>query len=109
MAQLIHYHYTDSFHYSDIKAMDSSGILFVNGLSIFFEECAKNFARSYPEERGTCIAECSASADPPYFEFFTCGKSMVLLFDGLGRDTQQTFRLFRQRLENYGYIAYSLS
>ena len=108
MAQLIHYHYTDSFSYSDIKDMDASGILFKNGLSIFFEECSRNFGRIYPEERGRCVAECSASANPPYFEFYTYGKSMVILFDGLGRDAKTAFSQFRHRLENYGYSIYDL-
>ncbi len=109
MAQMIHYHFTDTFSFSDIKDMDESGILFDNGLSIFFEECRKNFSRVYPESSGTCIAERCASANPPYFEFYTCGKSMVILFDGLGRDTQQKFTEFQHKLERYGFSTYDLS
>ena len=109
MAQMIHYHYTDTFSFSDISAMDSSGILFENGLSIFFEECRKNFARVYPEGSGTCIAERSSTADPPYFEFYTCGKSMRLVFDRLGKDTQREFNAFKQKLERFGYSTYDLT
>ena len=101
MAQMIHYHYTDTFSYADIKDMDASGILFENGLSIFFEECRKNFSRVYPER--------SSTANPPYFEFYTCGKSMVILFDGLGRDTMREFQDFSRRLTSYGYSTYDLT
>lgn len=109
MAQMIHYHFTDTFSYSDISAMDSSGILLESGVSIIFEECQKNFARVYPESRGTCIAERSSTAYPPYFEFYTCGKSMVIAFDRLGKDTQREFSAFQQRLMSYGYTTYDLS
>lgn len=109
MAQMIHYHFTDTFSFDDISAMDSSGILFENGLSIFFEECQKNFARVYPESSGTCIAERNSTAYPPYYEFYTCGKSMVIRFDRLGRDTQREFNAFGQKLRSFGYTTYDLS
>ena len=109
MAQMIHYHYTDTFSYADIKDMDASGILFENGLSIFFEECQKNFSRVYPEGSGKCIAERSSTVNPPYYEFYTCGKSMVILFDGLGRDTMREFNDFHRRLVGYGYSTYDLT
>ena len=108
MAQMIHYHFTDTFSYADISAIDNSGILFENGLSIFFEECRKNFSRVYPESRGNCIAERSATANPPYFEFYTCGKSMVILFDRAGKDTQREFVEFQRRLERFGFTTYDL-
>ena len=109
MAQMIHYHYTDKFFYSDIKDMDASGILFDNGLSIIFEECQKNFSRVYPEGSGRCIAERCIGANPPYFEFYTCGKSMMLLFDGPAKEAQRTFLDFQRRIESYGYTTFDLT
>lgn len=109
MAQLIPYHLTDTFRFSQITGIDSSGILFADGQSIFFQECAQNFSRSYPESKGRCIAERDALAEIPYFEFYTCGKSMRVIFDGLGKRTGKTFREFQQKLESFGYTTYDLS
>lgn len=109
MALLIHYHLSDTFSSSDIAGIDSSGILFENGQSIFFQECALNFSRAYPAARGRCIAERDITARPPYFEFYTCGKSMIVRFDEPGKNAQRAFREFRKRLEHYGYSTYDLS
>lgn len=109
MAQLIHYHLSDTFHYSKIAGIDNTGILFTDGQSILFQECAQNFARSYPESSGKCVAERSSIAEPPYFEFYTCGKSMIVAFDGLGKNTGRAFQEFQQKLESFGYTTYDLT
>ena len=109
MAQLIHYHLSDTYSYSQIAGIDASGILFDNGQSIFFEECYRNFSRAYPEQRGRCVAERNAAADVPYFEFYTCGKSMIVRFDGLGKHTQRAFREFQEKLKGYGMTTFDLS
>jgi hypothetical protein len=105
MAQLLPYHLSDTYSYSQVSGIDHTGILFDDGTSILFQECAQNFARSYPESRGRCIAERRF----PYFEFYTCGKSMVILFDRLGRDTMREFQDFSRRLTGYGYSTYDLT
>ena len=109
MAQLIHYHFTDKFSFDDIKAMNSSGILFDNGLFMTFEECRKNFVRYYPESSGNCIAERNVTGFPQYYEFYTCGTSMLIQFDRPGSDRQNQFRQFGQRLRSYGFTTYDLS
>lgn len=109
MAQLIPYHLSDTYSNTKITGIDDSGILFEDGQSIFFQECAQNFARSYPESKGNCIAERNAAAQPPYFEFYTCGKSMIVQFDAPGKHGQKAFREFQKRLESYGYSTYDLS
>ncbi|MBQ4465247.1 MAG: hypothetical protein II916_04720 [Oscillospiraceae bacterium] len=109
MAQLIPYHMSDTFSYSKVTAIDSSGILFDDGQSIFFQECALNFARWNPEESGKCVAERDKLADIPYFEFYTCGKSMILQFDGVRKFALKQFDDLRERLESYGYTTYDLA
>ncbi len=109
MAQLIHYHMSETLHYSKITGMDNSGILFGEEESIFFQECAQNFARFYPESSGRCVAERNISAQPPYFEFYTCGKSMIVVFDELGKNTHKAFHEFQEKLESYGYTTYDLT
>ena len=108
MAQLIHYHLTDTYSFSQIVGIDNTGILFNDGQSIFFEECALNFSRIYPEMQGKYIAECSESSEIPYFEFFTYGKSMLIRLDFLGKRTEQVFREFLGKLHSYGFKVYSL-
>ncbi len=109
MAQLIHYHMSETLHYSKITSMDNSGILFGEEESIIFQECAQNFSRFYPESNSRCVAERSLTADPPYFEFYTYGKSMIVEFDELGKNTAAAFHDFQQRLESYGYTTYELT
>ena len=105
MAQLLPYHLSDTYSYSQVSGIDHTGILFDDGTSILFQECAQNFARSYPESRGRCIAERRF----PCFEFYTCGKSMILRFDDHGKKAQKQFAEFQKQLESYGYTTYDLS
>lgn len=109
MAQLMHYHCSDSFSSTQIAGIDSSGILFADGQSIFFEECARNFARAYPAANTTCIAERDILAQPPYIEFYTCGKSMIVRFDEPGKRAHKAFRELCRSLERFGYTTYDLS
>lgn len=108
MAQLIPYHISDTYSATQITGMDASGILFDDGQSIFFQECVMNFSRAYPESRSKCVAERNLYAPKPYFEFYTCGKSMIVQFDEPGRQGQKAFLDFQKRLESYGYTTYDL-
>ena len=81
MAQLMPYHLTDTYSYEEIEAMDATGIRFKDGTTVVFQECARNFARNYPDSADRCVAECKSAAQPPYSEFYCYGKSVVVRFD----------------------------
>ncbi len=113
MAKLIPYHLTDTYSYEAVQAIDRTGILLADGTCIDFQECARNFARAYPEAKGRCVAERDYQAEVPYFEFYACGKSVVIRFDRTGfraeAKNRRDFLDLQYALEDNGYTSYDLS
>jgi len=94
--------------FSEIKDIDSNGIIFTSGETIIFKDCIK---QRYNSE--TCIAERDILAKPPYFEFFTPDKPTKIIFDKTelfsNSKNRKEFRKLQNLLIDFGYSSYDLS
>ena len=65
-------------HYSEVKTVEQTGILFDDGSQILFQDCARMY------DSDTCVAVRDVTAAPPYFEFRTPEQPIRIIFDRSG-------------------------
>ena len=95
-------------NYSDIQYVDKNGITFKNGDKIIFADCIGKFCNS-----ATCVAERDITASPHYFEFYTDGKPVRIIFNYKGlfsnHINNKHFTELQMQINNAGYSSYDLS
>lgn len=62
-------------HYSEVKTVEQSGIIFDDGSQIRFQDCVGLYGSE------TCVAVRDVTAAPPYFEFRTPEQPTRIIFD----------------------------
>ncbi len=94
--------------YSEIKTIDSKGIIFIDGSEIFFADCT---GKRYDSE--TCVAERNIEATPAYFDFFTSDKTIRIIFGEKGAFSKsknhKCFVELQMQINELGYSSYDLS
>ena len=66
---------------TDVVSKEKSGILLSGNIFVCFTECAGNFHAEHHNSSTNCIGIRDISASPPYFEFYTDGNHIKILFD----------------------------
>ncbi|MBD5159285.1 MAG: hypothetical protein HDT23_03460 [Ruminococcus sp.] len=95
---------------TDVISKEKSGILLSENIFISFPECAVNFHTVNENSSMNCIGERNISANPPYFEFYTGGNHIKILFDYKGIFSESKNRKLFYAMQKYisvsGYRTY---
>ena len=93
--------------FSEVKAVERSGITFDDGSQIVFADCAGIY------DSETCVAVRDVTAAPPYFEFRTPEQPTRIIFDRSGQfaadRNRNDFRSLQFSIIKAGFQTFDLS
>ena len=103
------------YSFNSIKKIDSEKIFFSDGFTLTFSDCINGFYNHYKNftNKTTCVAERKINEQQPFFNFYTEGEEIKIIFDcrnffAKSRNIKN-FLFFQNNITKLGYKTFDLT